>query len=364
MKCLFLYLDCTYNHFEHSSECPKCGRILNEQDFTELVVSNNGASGTDIVKSSLQSLFARQRGGSNGANTLPFSDLCFGVIRQIDAVKQSTKFLLKQLLMETSMSHKRYLQGRAVQSKMKEEMTRLKQENQSQKLQYEQVHADLRRKLQAREQDISDLQGKVAKKDKQLDQFRQLHSAATMDRGASSHRNSHNGNIIPPSSSQSMQREPPLRAIMKQKEANEQHQMQLLQQGASSSHRIGSSVGGSSAQGLGVSRHHNPSVLSSLMQRQHHQQQYQQQQNLRRPFSGASASSGSGLPSTPRIRDLSSASGYTFTATASNSGGHGINKRMRMSTPTGMSPNTAFAHNTSTQQPWSAGSGTAFARRR
>ena len=265
--------------------------------------------------------------------------------------------------METSMGHKRYLQGRAVQSKMKEEMTRLKQENQSHKLQYEQVHTDLRRKLQAREQDISELQGKLAKKDKQLDQFRHLHSTATMNRMGEANRKNHNDNVVPPSSSHSRQRgEPPLRAIMKQKEAKEQQQMQLLQQGASSSHRIGSSVAASSSQGHGHSRHHNPPVL---MQRQRQQQQQQyQQQNMRRPFSGASASSGSGLPSTPRIRDLSSASEYAFTATTMNSGGHSVNKRLRMSTPTGMSPNTAFAHNINAHQPWSAGSGTSFNRRR
>jgi hypothetical protein len=43
--------NCTWAHFESSSKCPKCGRGLGEEDFTELVV---GARSEDLKKVSLQ----------------------------------------------------------------------------------------------------------------------------------------------------------------------------------------------------------------------------------------------------------------------------------------------------------------------
>eukprot|EP00814_Leptocylindrus_danicus_P014016 CAMPEP_0116029412 /NCGR_PEP_ID=MMETSP0321-20121206/16126_1 /TAXON_ID=163516 /ORGANISM="Leptocylindrus danicus var. danicus, Strain B650" /LENGTH=396 /DNA_ID=CAMNT_0003503787 /DNA_START=45 /DNA_END=1235 /DNA_ORIENTATION=+ len=346
--CIFCE-DCTYNHFQESSNCPKCGRVLAESDFTELVVTvTDGNRGNDISKNSLQALFSRQKGNSSHGN-LPFSDLCFGVIKQLDVVKKSSKFLLKQLLMETGMSNKRYLQSRANQARMKEEITRLKQMHQSQKLQYEQVHADLRNKLQARERDIGDLQATLSKKEEQIEKYRQLHnkSLPTGPLGNPSR----GPNMIPGSSAgQRRGHEPPLRALMKQKEANERHQRQLLNQGSSNSgHRLGSSRPPHQQQPT--------SVLGSLL----HQHQHQQH----RPFSNASSSNS--MPSTPlgrNIRDISSSSGYTFTA-AANGGSSNSGKRRRVG-PNNMmlSPNTAFAqqhHHTRAQ--WSAGSSSGFPRR-
>jgi len=361
--CIFCE-ECTFNHFEHSSECPKCGKVLHERDFTELVVSNcSSNSNKDAVQTSLQTLFSRQpqRGGSSSNNPhLPFSDLCFGIIRQIDINKQSTKFLLKQLLMETSMSHKRFLQARSIQLKMKEEITRLKQTIQSQKLQYEQVHEDLRRKLEAKERKNAELIHEIKSKEKQIDQFRQLHSNGIPGANNSSLHNNATAmplNHIPNSSSSGHhnrgQHEPPLRGIRMQKEAKEKHRMELLQQGATSS--------------LNNHGKRNHSVLGSLMQRSssvnnQHSHHRNHAMSMRRPFSGASATSSQGVPVTPRIRDLSSASGYTFNASSGSNGrgGMSMNKRMRIPTPTGLSPNTAFAHNNSnnrSHQAWSSGSG-------
>ena len=43
--CIFCE-DCTWRHFEKYSSCAKCGRVLGEDDFTELVVGTD----TDFVK--------------------------------------------------------------------------------------------------------------------------------------------------------------------------------------------------------------------------------------------------------------------------------------------------------------------------
>jgi hypothetical protein len=79
------------------------------------------------------------------------------------------------------------------------------------------------------------------------------------------------------------------------------------------------------------------------------------QQMGSRPFSSNSAGS---IPGTPRIRDLSSSSGYRFTSGSAGQrqGNQHINKRRRGGTPSssgggmpsvhrGMSPSTAFTLN-------------------
>ena len=87
-------IECTYSHFEHSSECPTCRRKLGENDFTELVVADG--SGKDIAKSK-QNLFSKK----SGSESLHYSDVCQSLIQQIECSKQSTKLLLKQLLVES-----------------------------------------------------------------------------------------------------------------------------------------------------------------------------------------------------------------------------------------------------------------------
>jgi len=310
---------------------------------------NEAANGGGNSKSSLQTLFSRQRPGTQN---LPFSDLCYHVIRQIDVCKQGTKFLLKQLLMDTSASHRRCLQSRGLQHRMRDEITRLKQVNQSQKLQFEKVHTDLRRKLQAREQDIQELQNKLAKKEKQIEQFRMLHSA-NIHAGsttASSRDGQHQQHHAIPfseahhhhSQRHPQQPTPPLRGIMQQKEAKEQQHRQMLHQ---------TRTGGSSGQ------NRPSSILGSLQQRRGGLG------SSNRPFSNTSNSG------TPGIRELSSASGYTFTAHQTHGAatqGNQMNKRRRIpghSPHHILSPNTAFVQNSSGRSSqWSSGSTNAFRR--
>ncbi|GMH47692.1 hypothetical protein TL16_g00125 [Triparma laevis f. inornata] len=64
--------DCTWRHFEKSSDCPKCGTTLGEDDFIELVI---GAGGAELKKVSLQGMMnggAQYDGGGNPS----FADGC------------------------------------------------------------------------------------------------------------------------------------------------------------------------------------------------------------------------------------------------------------------------------------------------
>ena len=106
--CIFCE-DCTFTHFATSSTCPKCSRTLGEADFTELVVSGangDGSGGTggagstaELTKASMQALFSNQHPTTGH---LPHSDLCRALLKQFDVVRSSTKFVLKQMIVEST----------------------------------------------------------------------------------------------------------------------------------------------------------------------------------------------------------------------------------------------------------------------
>lgn len=153
------FTDCTYSHFERSSQCPTCRKTLGDQDFTELVVADGSNGASDIAKSSMQAMFSKK--GSGGY--LPHAELCQSLIRQIDASKQNTKFLLKQLLVETHKQSRGNMGALRAQEQLRNENTQLKQTVSSQRLQYEQTIKDLQNKLKARESTIQELHGMLGK---------------------------------------------------------------------------------------------------------------------------------------------------------------------------------------------------------
>lgn len=357
-KFKFSWKECTYSHFEQSSRCPICTKTLNENDFTELVVADATSATTDIAKTSLQALFSKQSKSAHGnSKALPLSDLCFSLVRQIDVVKQSTKFLLKQLLMDSNG------QGRKVQSVMrsneylKQEITNLKQGQSSQRLQFEQVSNDLKNRLNARERTIQDLQKKISEKDRMIEQFRRLHSGSNasidgsrngqtvggmletspVQRGAL-HQMQHNSfqscvdSRYEAGGKMSSSNEPPLRGIIQRQAQQAAQQQAFLSRSQPVIKRSRSSM---SSHGRGA------------------------QMIDRRPFTSTSVGSNS-LSSTPRVRDLSHSSGFSFSSNESR-----LNKRRRGGEPSSasriMSPSTAFTLNQGVHsigrggQTWSTG---------
>lgn len=147
---------------------------MGENDFTELVVAEGTGPTNDIAKTSLQALFSKQ--SKTNSKALPLSDVCFTLVRQIDVIKQSTKFLLKQLLMNGSAQGRNVAKAMRYNEQLKNQMTQLKQDHSTQRLQYEQLSNDLNNKLKARENTIRELNLKLQEKDKILSQFRNMHS--------------------------------------------------------------------------------------------------------------------------------------------------------------------------------------------
>ena len=85
--------DCTYNHFQSSSNCPRCGRILGENDFTEIMVSDPDSKFATNPDEVLQSLLTKTSNQSGAP--LTWNDMCAAMIREQDAILANTRFFVK-----------------------------------------------------------------------------------------------------------------------------------------------------------------------------------------------------------------------------------------------------------------------------
>lgn len=259
----------------------------------------------------MQSLLTKKISGG----VLQYSEICQSLIRQVDSTKQATKFLLKQLLLESHKSGRNNLMASRTHDALLAENTQLKQLNSSQRLQYEQTITTLQNKLKARE-------ATIAEQNKMIDQFRQYHGGGGGRGGQGAH-------MVPNSSSSFSSATslggdaPPLRGLMAQREANK-----IAQQNALSGGRQPF-----------MNALQNSSFVKSPGA------------NFR-PFSGGSDPGGSVSSNIPRIRDLSASSGYHFIGISNQH--QPLNKRRRGGTPssmgtvtphTAMSPTTAFTLN-------------------
>jgi hypothetical protein len=375
-------IECTYQHFEQSSHCPICQKTLTENDFTELVVADATNSSADITKTSLQALFSKQSKTSNlKGSGLPYSDLCFSLIRQIDVVKQSTKFLLKQLLMNSNSQSRKVAVVFRHNEKLKSDMTLLKQGQSTQRIQYEQVNNDLKNRLNARESRIQELNAKLAEKERMIEQFQRLHSGHGSSGGggnggglgsvsvsasaSASHPKGHSHSTasvsgqsyhqIPPSTSASNRHHGDRRSrgggdgngggIM-DRHRNNSHQLSSGSSIASTTAGVEPPLKGlmmqrqahqiAQQQAFVSKRGPNMPPSSSGMSRMSQQQQQQQQHHhsmgppsapgFPRPYSSNNSISSNSLNSnTPRVRDLSHGTAFNFTSGSGNSISNGSN---------------------------------------
>jgi hypothetical protein len=313
----------------------------------ELVIADPSASTTETVKNSFQTIFTKC---TKSSNAISHQEMCQRLLKNLDIDRRAVRFLMKQFVNDVSNQGQRSGNiGRAYEV-LKQENTQLKQASSSQRLQMEQTIADLQHRVQALNGTVQGQQQKLQDKDKQLMRFRELYQADGMARiPSSSHSQSSGGkrghNVVNSSNHHQQHQEqqhaqPPMQGFVMQKQARERAKEQAL--------------GEFTRRGPVVTRPlTNESSLLTPMQLP------------RRPLSTGSLSSASGhhqhqqqqhhhpsVPSTPRIRDLSSSNGYVFTSSASGRGvahpmQHG-NKRSRRTTD---SPSSGgFAFNQARQQ--------------
>jgi hypothetical protein len=335
----YLLVECTYNHFNSSSNCPVCNRVLAESDFMELAVADPSTS-KSTKTAAFQSYFTKQNAGAQG---LAFQDVCARLLKQQDDLRCGTKFLMKQFLVESSRLGQRSSQIVQTLEGLKQEHTSLKQAHNSQRIRYEQA-------IETLQQQLASSQKKLEDKDRQLMQFRKLHDTMTpgSPHGSSSgpRRVSGEGVIMQQPSQHSSHQQhhqqqqqqqappPPMQGFMLQKEAQERAKQRALETpqrnpvlGAvanpyhqNNNGRPHSYSGGSAPYATPVPAHHD-----------HHQ----------RPYSTGSGGSGG-------IRNLSASAGYTFSGGVSNKRRRGVSPSMTVrngnQNPRAMSPSQAFAN--------------------
>lgn len=246
----------------------------------------------DNALTSYQALFAKL-GSTSNSKALPLSDLCYSAIKQMDSGKHSVRFVLKQLLLETTNANHRHAALQRSYENLKNNVTKLQQQYSAERLQLQQVNADLKQRLQARDQANKDLSDKVKEQQRIIDQFQQYHNRRT------ALSEDYAGSVQPSSASSSHRPQaivqPPLQRFIIQKEAQKQLQQQSY---AASRHPnvLGSSRMNSSATSL--------------------------QQPPKYPISKQIIPEGESQitrPFTNPIRDLTISSGYSFSERRVNS---------------------------------------------
>ncbi len=100
------FADCTFSHFSKNKNCPSCDRIMGDDDFKELKISQP-PSFRKFKASIFQRIFCK--GGIRRRRCLNASDMFLRIQRQHDKYRQLMRFSLNQFLKENKAQTKRGL---------------------------------------------------------------------------------------------------------------------------------------------------------------------------------------------------------------------------------------------------------------
>jgi hypothetical protein len=351
------------------------------------MVAEATSATSDIAKTTFQALFSKQaRTSTNGIKGIPLTDLCFSLVKQMDVMKKSSNFILKQLLMSNNAQGRKMVSVLRVNESLKHENTNIKQSQSTQRIQYEQIQSELKNRLDVKEIQIQEMNKQLEEKDRIIGQFRQMHNHAAFEKGNESNgthetlgesrgygqqtiathvqnpytnRNNMSSSASIASSTIASSRmesnglgggggggggsgmDQPFKGFLAQQQAK---QVAAQQQYMSRRGPIPSSNSSIASSRVGInSNNYGNSGGVTMM---HHKHRH-----------GSNHSIGSGNSGTPKIRDYSQgsmfnfqgSSGSTIRSGGSGGGGGRLNKRRRPAeTPASqrnMSPNTAFTLN-------------------
>lgn len=356
----FVIIECTYLHFQTSSNCPACGKSLGANDFKEVVVAGPSPSLLDTFKNTLQTLFTKLT--SNFDSICP-KEMCSRLLSHIDDSNKATRFVLKQFIFDCENRGQATSKMTKENEYMRKEITTLKQTSSTLRIQLEQTIADLQHRDQGFNGTVKEMQKQLDEKDLQIRQFRQLVAKDGMARlpgsgkspsssenrgdfrdgydfgGGAAHNNrrEHDVNNRRPlvsSSSTNHSATPPLQGLMFRQQAKEVAKTQGV--GDFSRTRIRSVMEAQQRpeSRLAIDMTAGHSQLHSRSARQSHHQDIDsvitpiQIPNSSSGYSRIASSrmsplnadrsispaAGTSLPGTPRIRDLTASSGYMFTS--------------------------------------------------
>jgi hypothetical protein len=333
----FFCAECTYDHFNASSNCPCCNKTLGADDFLELVIADPSSSSQQgSLKTTFQSMFTKY---STSASAVSHREMCARILRSMDDDRRSVKFLFKQFVRETASNGARSGHLGTQVQQMTAEITQLKQAANAQHILQQKTVQDLQHKLSALAASCKQQQNKITERETQITQYREIFAQQS---GAglvpmSSHSVNSSGN---PTSSGGGKRgrspavqhqlQPPMQGFVKQRQAHElakQEQLNAITRGRSPFDRIGINGGGQI-----TATPIRPAMMLV-------------------PGSSRRSDASTAIPSTPHTRDFT-ATGYRFMAASSSSGRpqqqtHHVDKQPRMSLA--HSPSMAFAYNSTSR---------------
>jgi hypothetical protein len=337
----------------------------------ELVVADPSSVSEETLKNSFQSLFTKF---SSSSNSISYHEMCVRLLKSFDNERRIVKFLLKQFVADGNNVRNRSGNMMRELERLKKENTQLKQGSNSQRIQFDQTTADLQHRVQALNATVQELQKKLAEKDIQISQFRQLCASEGMARLPSSsgsvgsggrNRNSSMDtndyftsrsprNAISGSSNAPPLPLPPMQGFVLAKQAREQAKAQAL---------------GDMSRSRAILPQANNGISASVGQMQQPQQQQQRRRMedinsvitpiqipnnsinrmINTNLSPMNIGGGPTVPNTPRIRDLSANSGYAFTTrsniNSNNVGGGGKRDRSHSPSITHHHQQFGFANN-------------------
>jgi hypothetical protein len=286
----------------------------------ELVVADPTAATGGTLKNTFQTMFTKFNSDSNA---ISHQEICSRLLKSVDDNRRAMRFLLKQYVLQGKAAGRQSGTSDRAIEELKAENTQLKQSASSQRIQTDQVIADLRHRLQAATGTAQELQKKVEEKDTQISQFRQLVSSSS-DRAVripgSSHSHGSGSGRIPlqPVHYSNSSPAPPMPGYILQEQARERAKEEARREYSRSRVPIqgGSNSRPSSTQMDGRGHSEIDSVITPIQvpPPNHHLG--------RNRYASPSVL----IPGTPRIRDLSAGSSYVFT---SSGGRNPMAKRTR-----------------------------------
>ena len=161
--------DCTHAHFGDTAKC-QCGRMLQDSDFLELNVADPSLENPQ--RNLFQFLFTKS---SAALQSLSYLDMTSQLFHQFEYLKAGTKFLVHQMVRDATQYMIRYQHVACQLQKAKQEITNLKRSFINAQNAYKQATADLQNK-------VTTLQKKLEEKDRQLMQFRSIHTSESPQR--------------------------------------------------------------------------------------------------------------------------------------------------------------------------------------
>lgn len=185
--CLFCE-DCTFNHFRSNPNCPRCGRILGENDFTEVAVSDPDSKISNDPNKVFQSLLTKTPSNNVPNGMTSWNDVCAALLREHQVQERNTRFFVTQFVQEAEKNieegQNAVVQVRAYQEKLAK---------------YKSDIIELQRQQEENKERLRQREKQLAEKDNQIQQLKRI-LANSNNNGI---RNSNGGGRSMPSSSSS-----------------------------------------------------------------------------------------------------------------------------------------------------------------